>query len=180
MTFLQNLNNVNVGQVGQFLVNDNGNFKVIKARLVSADAIEKIVSASKPAITTAYMLPTCGRADIITLSLSQTLEVIDGVRKQGCKHGAEVHFEETCSSGATYTPDEAEKLGEGIGYKFNGKGEKIICVLPIQEQIKRGVARVISGVMRYEGNGENDLYNASMYKCVACIDSLSKQQQSQC
>lgn len=174
MKFITNLDNVAVGSVGQFLINENGAFKVIKARLINATEIEKVVITSKPIITQAYMLSSMGRADIITLSLESTLAVIDGVRKQHCKKGCYVNFTETCSSGARYTMEEALKLGEGVGYKVGKHGERVPNVMPKEERIARGLERVINGVMVFDGDGEKDLYNPQKYHAESIIDSLIK------
>lgn len=174
MKYTQNLNGVKVGEVGQFLINENGAFKVIRARLINETEIEKVIVSSKPIITTAFMLSSMGRADIITLSLESTLAVIQGVKKQGCKHGCYVHFEETASSGARYSMEEALKLGEGVGYKVNAKGERVPCVMPKEERIARGLERVVSGVMVFDGDGEKDLYNPKAYHSESVIDSLAK------
>ena len=175
MKFLQNLNSVNVGGVGQFLVNDNGKFKVINARLVDDNNIEAVIaSGSKPIITEVYMLPTMTRANKLTLSVEQTASIIEGVRAQGCKRGARVAFKETCSSGARYTLEEAKQLGEGVGYKLGKHGEIVPNVMPKDERIKRGLERIVEGFMVFEGNGEKDLYNPLCYRCDGVIDSLAK------
>ena len=175
MKYTTNLNGVDVGGVGQFLINDNGKFKVVNARLVSDTEIELIVSSgSKPIITEVYMLPTMTRANKLTLSVEQTASIIEGVRGQGCKRGARVAFKDYSSSGARYTLEEAKKLGEGVGYKLGKHQEIIPCVMPKEERIKRGLERVVEGFMVFEGNGEKDLYNPLCYRCEGVIDSLAK------
>lgn len=174
MKFLQNLNAVSVGAVGQFLVQEGASYKVINARLVSDTEIEKVQATSKPLITEVYMLPTMTRANKLTLSVEQTASIIEGVRGQGCKRGARVAFKETCSSGARYTLEEAKQLGEGIGYKLGKHGEIIPNVMPKEVRVARGLERIVEGFMVFEGNGEQDLYNPLKYRCDSVIDSLAK------
>ena len=174
MKFLQNLNNVKVNEVGQFLVSNGTKFDVIRARLVSDTDIEKVQVISKPIIDTVKMLPTMSCPNITTLSLEETKQVIEFVRTHGCKKGTECHIDTTCSSGARYSMEEALALGEGIGFTKNKKGERVPCVMPKEERVKRGLERTIHAVMVFDGNSEKDLYDNTKYHSEGVIDSLAK------